>query len=172
MVRVSSRNTVVPFMGKTVAGIISLLQELNNEKAFVTGEMEQALRMLVMSGLWSGCCISPCFRASEHFILFVTTSTKAGICCVCVCCPHPGDFQDTIHTGKGTRFCPCEVKLALCACSVFSSGHSAWTSELAQVLGCLPVLDAPLTWEAVARHRQVFQTKGSWKMCGFQSLFL
>lgn len=51
MVRVSSRNTVVPFMGKTVAGIISLLQEWNNEKAFVTGEMEQALRMLVMSGL-------------------------------------------------------------------------------------------------------------------------
>ena len=34
----SSRSTVVPFMGKTVAGIISLLQEFYNEEAFLKGE--------------------------------------------------------------------------------------------------------------------------------------
>ena len=34
----SSRSTVVPFMGKTVAGIISLLQEFCNEEAFLKGK--------------------------------------------------------------------------------------------------------------------------------------
>lgn len=34
----SRRSTVVPFMGKTVAGIISLLQEFCNEEAFLKGE--------------------------------------------------------------------------------------------------------------------------------------